>query len=353
VGLDRLQDLRHPDFTVETQRKPQRSQRNPHPAGIIGPMRFLRRFPICMIGLLLCTIMGRAQRPEDAVLAVFRQLEKAVQAGNADAFVGLWSRDAVANAEKMRPYLHARPEVHYTASRTYVQGDEAALLGQMGKDQFVKMRFVKEDGRWKIRDQVGSDRAFHPDSVYAMVPPPAGAFVRSGAVWQKVAGAFDVAEAARRGWQVRAIFDEAYLYVRIETAPMPPPGSTAETPPMGWPVMKVGVAGAGEFVLHASADIGDQATFDANGRANSHRHYVAYSERLERGNEAIFEADAGLETDPLVQVGEHYFEVRVPLRTIGVTEAQRAKIAIGDAQWPKTAVFSLDVARFRQGPVER
>jgi hypothetical protein len=28
--------------------------------------------------------------------------------------------------------------------------------------------------------------------------------------------------------------------------------------------------------LYASADIGDQATFDETGRANSHRHFVAY-----------------------------------------------------------------------------
>ena len=50
---------------------------------------------------------------------------------------------------------------------------------------------------------------------------------------------------------------------------------------MGWPVMKAGVSGVGEFVLHATANIGDQATFDQSGRANGHRPYVAYWLMLE------------------------------------------------------------------------
>jgi hypothetical protein len=49
----------------------------------------------------------------------------------------------------------------------------------------------------------------------------------------------------------------------------------------------------------------------------------------------------------LVQAGEHFFEVRVPLRTMGVADARPAKITIGDAQWPKSALFSLDVQQYR------
>src|SRR5271165_3400496 len=120
------------------------------------------------------------------------------------------------------------------------------------------MRFVKEDGRWKIRDQAFNNKAYHADSVYAMIPPAAGAFERAGAPWQNVAAALNPADAARQGWQVRATYDESFLYIRIaESTPIPAPGSTAEKPPMGWPVMKVGVSGVGEFVLHANANIGD------------------------------------------------------------------------------------------------
>jgi hypothetical protein len=181
-----------------------------------------------------------------------------------------------------------------------------------------------------------------------MIPPAAGAFQRAGAPWQNVAPAFDKAAAAKHGWQVRATYDESFLYIRIESSePIPAPGSPAEKPPMGWPVMKAGVSGVGEFVLHATANIGDQATFDERGRANSHRHYVAYWLMLERAGQMVFQAWAGLHPDPLVQAGDNFLDVRVPLRTMGVADAMHTKIAIGDAQWPKSAIFSLEAPQYR------
>ncbi len=301
-----------------------------------------------LVCLLICTIGCRAQRAEDQVLAVYKQMEKAEQTGDANAFVGLWSREAMANAEKIRPLFRARPDAHYTSSRVFVQGDDAVLLGQIGEGQFLRMRLVKEDGLWKIKDQVWSDKPYNADSVYAMVPPVAGAFERAGAPWQSVAPAFNPAEAAKHGFQVRATYDDSFLYVRIESSePVPAPGSQAEKPPMGWPVMKVGVSGVGEFVLNATANIGDQATFDQSGRANSHRPFVSYWLMLERAGKPIFQASAGLQPNPLVQAGDHFFDFRIPLRTMGVADASRTKITIGDAQWPKSALFSLNVQQYR------
>jgi len=274
-------------------------------------------------------------------------MEKAQQTGDANTWIGLWSRESAANAETVRPYFSARPDLHYTSSRVYVQGDQAALLGQFGQDDFLSMRFVKEDGQWKIKDQFFANKAYHADSVYAMIPPAAGAFERAGAPWQNVAPALNAAEAGKQGWQVRATYDESFLYVRIESpAPMPAPGTTAEKPPGGWPVMKIDVSGVG-FVLHANANIGDQATFDKSGRANSHRPFVSYWLMLERADQKIFEATAGLDPNPLVQTGDHFFDVRVPLRTMGVADARQTKITLGDAQWPKSVFFSLDVPRYR------
>ncbi len=155
-------------------------------------------------------------------------------------------------------------------------------------------------------------------------------------------------DAGKQGWQVRATYDESLLYVRIESStPMPAPGTTAEKPPGGWPVMRVGVSGVGEFVLHANANIGDQATLDKSGRANSHRPFVSYWLMLERADQMIFQATAGLDPHPLVQTGDHFFDVRVPLRTMGVADARQTKITLGDAQWPKSVFFSLDVPRYR------
>jgi hypothetical protein len=68
---------------------------------------------------------------------------------------------------------------------------------------------------------------------------------------------------------------------------------------------------------------------------------------LERADQMIFQATAGLNPNPLVQAGEHFFDVRVPLRTMGVADARRTKIVIGDAQWPKTTIFSIEVPQYR------
>ena len=117
-------------------------------------MRILFFFLSCMIGC-------QAQRPEDQIFAVYRQMEKAVQGGDANnTFIGLWSRESASKAENMRPQLHPQPDVHFTSSKVFVQGDEAVLLGQYGKDEFWSIRFVKEDGRWKIMDFVSSNKAY-------------------------------------------------------------------------------------------------------------------------------------------------------------------------------------------------
>jgi hypothetical protein len=309
----------------------------------------MRTFVWTLLCFLIYTIGCRAQTPEDQVLAVYKQLEKAVQTGDANhSFVGLWSREKKSEAEKMRAMIPPQPDVHYTSSKVFVQGDEAVLLGQYAKDEYLSVRFVKEDGSWKIEDFAASDKPYPPASVYAMLPLPAGAFERAGSPWQKVAPALDKASSIRQGWQLRATFDESFLYIRIESAtPMPAPGTEAEKPPMGWPTMKLGVSGMGEFVLRADANIGDQATFDEKGRANSHRKYVAYWLMLERADKMVFQAWAGTNPNPLIHAGGNSLDVRVPLRTIGVTDAARTKIMIGDAAWPKSAIFSLEVQPYR------
>jgi hypothetical protein len=298
---------------------------------------------------LICALGCRAQRPEDQVLAVYSQMEKAVQTGDADhAFVGLWSRAKASDAEKMRSQLRPQPDAHYTSSRVYVQADQAVLLGQFSPDGFLSMCFVREDGGWKISDFAFSDKPYSAESVYAVIPPPPGAFERAGSPWQSVPPALDKASAARQGWQLRAASDESFLYIRIESSePIPAPGTQAQKPPMGWPVMKIAVSGGGDFVLHATANIGDQATFYAIGRGSSHRPYVAYWLLLERADQTVFQAWAGLDPSPLIQAEDHFLTVRVPLRTMGITDASHARITLGDAQWPKSAIFTVQAQPYR------
>jgi hypothetical protein len=157
----------------------------------------------------------------------------------------------------------------------------------------------------------------------------------------------DSAKAARQGWQMKAVFDESYLYIRIESsAELPAPGSTIGTPPGGWPVLKIDTADAGEFVLYDAVNVGDQATFDAEGRANSHRPFAAYSIRLERKGHEVFSASADLHPCPLIEVAGRDYDIRVPLATMGIMDSRATKMTIGDAQWPKSAVVSIAVQRY-------
>lgn len=304
------------------------------------------RIVACLLIVITCC---RAQRAEDQVAATLKQMERAEQTGDANAWVALWAKEWAGNAEKMRPYIRPRPETQYRASTVYAQGDDAVILAQASVGTFVNITLRREDGAWKIKDEAFRETAADANSVYALVPPAGGAFLNAGAPWDRVAPAMEAGQAARQGWQMRAVFDESYLYVRIETREMlPAPGSTIEKPPSGWPVMKIGVAGAGEFVLYDAVNVGDQATFDASGKANSHRHYAAYSLRLEREHREIFTAWADVHGNRLIEVNGRNFEMRIPLRAMGIADARTASITVGDAQWPKSAIVSAAVARYPQ-----
>jgi hypothetical protein len=157
----------------------------------------------------------------------------------------------------------------------------------------------------------------------------------------------DPTQAARLGWQMQAVFDESYLYLRIESgSPLPAPGSTIGIPPGGWPVLKIDTSEAGEFVLYDAVNIGDQATFDQHGKANSHRPFAAYSIRLEHKDHEVFSASADLHPSPLLEVAGRDYEVRIPLRTMGILDSRATRITIGDAQWPKSAVLSFAAQKY-------
>jgi hypothetical protein len=299
------------------------------------------------LAILLLTLTTCGGSDQSKVEAVLKQMERAEQTGDFNAFVGLWTREKSGEIEKMRPYARARAEVQYRPTKTLVQGDEAVLLVQAASDSFLTMRLRKEGGQWKIQDQAWKDTAPDANSVYAVVPPDRGAFARAGSPWDQVAPATDPSQAARLGWQMKAVFDESYLYIRIESsADLPAPGSTIGHPPGGWPVLKIGVSDAGEFVLYDAVNVGDQATFDARGRANSHRPFAAYSIRLERNSHEVFSASADLHPSPLIDVAGRDYDIRIPLRTMGVTDSRATRMTIGDAQWPTSAVVSIAVQRY-------
>ena len=279
--------------------------------------------------------------------AVLQQMERAEQTGDFNTWVGLWTREKSGDYEKMRPYAKARPEVRYRAMKSFVRGDDAVLFVQSGPEAFVTMMLRREGGQWKIQDEMFRDTAPDPSSVYVLVPPGPGAFARAGSQWNQIAAAMDAGQAARLGWQMKAVFDESYLYIRIESdADLPAPGSTIGQPPGGWPVLKIDTSDAGEFVLFDSVNVGDQATFDARGKANSHRAYAAYMIRLERNDREVFSATAGLDPSPLIKVAGRDYDIRIPLATMGIVDSRTTRITVGDAQWPKSAVVSIPAQRY-------
>jgi hypothetical protein len=301
-----------------------------------------------VVTILLVTLTTAcAQSDQSQVEAVLKQLEHAEQTGDFNTWAGLWTREKSGEAEKVRPYARPRPEVHYRATKSFVNGDVAVLLVQATSDSFVTMTLRKEDGQWKIQDQMWRNTAPDPNSVYASVPPGPGAFARGGSRWNQVAPAMDPTQAARLGWQMQAVFDESYLYIRIESSSdLPAPGSTIGIPPGGWPVLKIDTSEAGEFVLYDAVNIGDQATFDEHGKANSHRPFAAYSIRLERNGHEVFSASADLQPNPLLEVAGRDYEIRIPLRTMGILDSRATRITIGDAQRPKSAVVSFAAQRY-------
>ncbi|HEX5226821.1 MAG TPA: hypothetical protein VFW44_03890 [Bryobacteraceae bacterium] len=306
----------------------------------------MRILAIFLVTLTAC----RAQSDQCRLEALVQKMERAEQTGDFNTWIGLFTRDKAAEMEKLRPYAKARPEVGYRAVESYARGDEGVLFVKAAGSQgysYITMKLRNEGGQWKIQDELFRDTAPDPSSVYALIPPALGAFARAGSPWDQVPPGMPANEAARQGWQMKAAFDESYLYIRIEAKEaLPAPGSTISTPPGGWPVMKIDTSDAGEFVLFDQVNVGDQATFGPNGRANSHRAYAAYMIRLERKDKEVFSASADLSPSPLVTVTGPDYDIRIPLATMGIMDSRATKITLGDAQWPKSAVLSFAAQKF-------
>jgi hypothetical protein len=312
-------------------------------------MRIL--FPIA-----ICAIACQAQRPEDGVIAVYRQMEKFEQTGNGQAWVELWSAKSnmSEHAVEMKAMIQPRPSVRYGVTKILVEGERAALVGTMDR-QFLSQRFVRENGAWKILDQEWSDSAIDPASLYVLLPPADGAFSRAGSPWENIARSVVNAKYYKPEevrWKLQATFDESFLYVRFESPSVLPVPNTqvygtfpnlksgAET---GWPVMRIRTPR--EYTFHVSDAVGDQSTFDEQGKANSHRYFVLYSVSLRRGDSTVFSAGAGTRPDPLISVQGRFLEVRFPLKTLGMN-GPGATIEIADANIPIGQFVTYQVKGF-------
>jgi hypothetical protein len=292
-----------------------------------------------------------AQSSDAAVVAVVKQMEQALQRGDFPAYAALFDAETRGKVGSGPEQVTARPTVRFQANKTLVQGDNAAVIAAMtdstkpAMNNHVTFRLVRESGAWKIADQLWSDPAPDPVSIYAIVPPESGAFLRAGSPWQGVAPAvantkYFKPEQIR--WKLQATFDESFLYLRIDAGSVLPAVNTevqGEFPNLrspvqrDWPTMTIKVTAAQkswDYTFTAEDQIGDRATFDEHGKANSHHHYVAYSLRLWKGDATVFSASAG-GRDQLVSVQGRYLDLRIPLKTLNVEGARGIKFLIGDA----------------------
>jgi hypothetical protein len=303
----------------------------------------------------------KAQNANAAVLAVLKQMERAEQTGDSRAWAELWDQETRAKLEKEREQgrdlpMRPQPTARYVATKTLVEGEKAATIAAMSdssnpaRHNYVSMRFVREQGAWKIADQVWSETAPDPASIYTLSPPEDGAFARAGSPWQRVPKAIGNTKYFKPEelrWNLQAAFDESFLYVRIEAATaLPAPNSEVKGKfadlksgvPRDWPVMMIKITGPAskpsKFTFDAADFIGDQATFDEQGKANSHRHFVAYSLSLRRGDTFVYSAGSGVHSDPLIDIHDRFFDFKIPLKTMGVDALRTVKLEIADANEP-------------------
>jgi hypothetical protein len=299
---------------------------------------------ILSLSASLSALSCKAQTADVPVIAVLKQLEHAEQTADYKNWIALWDRATQEKAAGRDMPMRPQPSLQYKPTKTVVQGDQAALIVEASGDRHISMRFVREDGAWKIADQVWSDQPQDPHSIYALVPPADGAFARAGSPWQNVPFAApnpryqQVFKVGALKWKLQAVRDESYIYVRIESeAPLPAANSevTSEAAAridtgvkIAWPVFKLRVTGKipSEFSCNIGANIGDRSTFDDSGKANSHFHFVAYSMSLSQGDVHVFDASAN---GKLMLVSRNAIEARIPIKSVDADAA--AKIEILDA----------------------
>jgi hypothetical protein len=319
-----------------------------------------------------------ATQQQDAVRAAYKLMEKAARTGDGELLLRLYDQKTLnmdaARIENLRRGFPARPSARYEPLVVRVKGDDAVIIGHvidpkggLLTHQFHSVMFHLEGGEWKIANEVWDQDPIDPVVAYALLPPDDGAFARTGSPWQKMSYAnrnakYYKADDPEMHWKLQAVQDESFLYVRIETeSPFPAPGSEVSADaarridtaaPRGWPVMKITIAESGQrpardFRFQVGSSIGDRATFDANGKANSHDHFISYALTVTKGeNRTLFTNIAPDPASRLLAVHDRFIDVKIPLRTLGVSDASPLRIEIGDANWPSTKILPYQVSRF-------
>jgi hypothetical protein len=279
----------------------------------------------------------RANSSRDAVVAVFRSLEKSEQTGNGKLYLSVQSRRKLDGAgekfiQEFSKGFPPDPSVRYTLMGVRIRNDHAAVLGKITRStspaqQYYLGKLVLEKGSWKIAEDRLDQEPIGASALEAAVPPEGGAFSRSGSPWSKIPYAaintkwFKPSEVE---WKLQATADESFVYIRFEArAPLPAPGTEIpgkgriEGIPPSPNVMVIGIGNGKNFDLVLSSNPMTRATFDEAGRATSNRFFVEYSFTVENAADATRFSGSTRDTfAPLIAVHDQFLDLRLPLKTL-------------------------------------
>ncbi|MFQ5797684.1 MAG: hypothetical protein ACE5H0_03205 [Bacteroidota bacterium] len=267
-------------------------------------------------------------KKEEAILKAYRLLEEAVRTGNGKLWLDLHTREILEQMdtpmkEMMQQGFPGRPVIRLQDSSLIVQESNAAVFGKFinedGSSQFHAVRFVLEQGKWKILEEQISNGSIDPHS---FLPPEDGSFLRRGSPWAKIPYAEKkdehLVDDATNAWDMQAALDESFLYIRLS--------SKTELPAVGKEVTEQGITGAPSLphivvAIPSESEqfeifIGDVTTTKFG---ETPRHFVNYSMTFNHRNDMIFSCHA---TSPsrLLQVNGKLIDVKIPRASLDLWE---------------------------------
>lgn len=285
-------------------------------------------------------LAGSNESSRDAVLAVYKLLEKAEQTGDGALYASVQSKRQLDEmgeqaVQELRKGFPPDPSVHYELVDVRIRRDQAAVLGKVLRSssttpQYYLGKFVLESGTWKVAQALLSQERLDASALEAAVPPSDGAFTRAGSPWNTISYAATNTKwfkPEQIDWRLQATEDESFLYIRFEAkASLPAPGTEIPADDAkgfrGLPAapdgMAIKTASGKEVYLVPGANLMTRATFDSTGHANSNRYFVQYSFSVEdAGQETLFSSSTKDSFNPLIVVQDRFFDVKLPLQALG------------------------------------
>lgn len=303
--------------------------------------------------LFVCSFLSlHAATPEDAVTAAYKRMEQSLRTGDGQLYLRLQPRDVLSGGklqQRLQKGFPPDPSLRFESLGIRVKKDRAAIVGRTVVSRsgasYHQMRFILEDGAWKIAVESHSETPIDPLTLYAAVPPDDGAFGRAGSPWGKIAYATANTKFFKKEdlpWKMQATLDESFLYARFEAErPLPKPGTEVQSGPgqpahRGAPispgVMKIRFAPGREFTIRVSDVTQTRATFGQDGRATSNRFFVQYSLSVERDSDRdLFDSKTSDSFGALITALDRFLDIKIPLKCFGIDAAPLPRIDLVEA----------------------